>query len=365
VPATQQQQFLDNIRAMLVGFNAVSNFPGDYNGGDPLAARTPEKVREHVGMMVRAIGGDPEAEAFFADKANAIYCAELAHVATSAGLLVPLNAATLVPMVGQDAWDKFVAEVNKHGTAEESAFVRLNDNKRVALVQIGLAPDDLQPMPEYAAAELLGAERAKLAFQPMTMADIVEQFLRTHVPREQLGESLAPVQGQLLQQMKPGLLEAMAMDALPESDPRRAAVEALFSRLVQVVSTPYGSYLEFRGALEPLLQQARVMTGPRDDSGVGLFVPPSLLHVVAQGKHDGGLVGLQYLGHGLHVSAARKKADPGSPGPIDPVVDPERPFGGSCASSCGGFAPDNECACDEVCVQYGDCCPDYAEHCRG
>ena len=278
----QAQQFNDNIRTMMAGFNTVSNFPGDYNGGDPLAAHTVERVKEHTAMMVKAIGGDADANAFFDDPLHQIYCAELAHVATSAGLIVPLNATTMVPVVGQEAWDKFIAEVSKHNAAralieqdgelyeklaagdeaalteagiEISAFVAGNDNKRVALVELTLADEGLLAAAEYAPAESQAAERVKIAFKPMTMADIVEQFLRTHVPREQLGETMAPVQGMLLQKMKPGLLEAMGMDQMPDEDPRKVAVNGLFGQLVQVVSTPYGSYQEFRTALELALRR--------------------------------------------------------------------------------------------------------------
>jgi hypothetical protein len=141
----------------------------------------------------------------------------------------------------------------------------------------------------------------------MTMSDIVEHFMRTHIPREQLGESVAPLQGAVLAQMKPGLLEAMAIDKLPADNPIRVAVDALFQQIVQVVSTSHADYTAFRRALDPLLAQARQMTGPRADNGVGLFVPPSLFHVVAQGKHPGGLLGLRVVGHGLHVSVVRPK----------------------------------------------------------
>jgi hypothetical protein len=35
---------------------------------------------------------------------------------------------------------------------------------------------------------------------------------------------------------------------------------------------------------------------------------------------------------------------------------------GSCTDACGGQSPDG-CYCDELCVEYGDCCPDYQEVC--
>src|SRR6185503_13977656 len=127
--------------------------------------------------------------------------------------------------------------------------------------------------------------------------------------------------------------EAMALDKLPpgaESDAIKAKVDQLFEALVKVVSTSYADYATFRSKLEPLLQQARQMTGPRADNGVGLFVPPSLLHVVAQGKNPGGLLGLEYVGHGLHYSVVQKKVAPKPPTteptePSEPTTPPAVP----------------------------------------
>jgi hypothetical protein len=362
--------YFDNARLALVGFNAVTDFPGDYNGGDPLGARNPDKVREYVDQMVRAIAGDEAARAWFHEPENKVYCAELAFLSLSAGIIQPINARTLVPRVGQETWDKFAAEVQKHNRgvdeiaaggqpSEPSAFVTLNGNKRVAMVRIALAPDELAPLATLAPDPAAAAEQ--LALRPMTMSDIVEEFMRTHLPREILGEALAPVQGAVLAKMKPGLLESMAMNQLPETDPRRAAVEALFGKIVEVVGTPHANYAAFRVAIEPLLEKARNITGPRDGTGKGLFTPPSLFHVVAQGKHLGGLVTMQYEGHGVHASAVVKTAAP-PPAPIDHDVLPQA---GTCDQRCGGFDHAASCQCDGACTQYGDCCIDYASTCGG
>jgi hypothetical protein len=362
--ANQIKAFNDNVRTMIAAFNTVSDFPGDYNGGDPLAAHDVPKLQEHVKQMVLAVGGDSAAQDFFKDPKNLVYCAELAFLGTSAGLHFPLNDATIVPLVGQAAWDAFKAELDKHNAGQASNFTTLNENQRVKYVDLSLAPADLKGMPSYSPD---ASDAGKLAFKPMTMADILQHFLRTHVPREQLGEQLAPVQGQLLEQMKPGVLEAMAMDQLPAADPKRVAVEQLFDALVGVVKKSYANYAEFQAAVEPLMQQARKMTGPRDDTGTGYFVPPSLLHVVAQGKHPGGLIGLQYVGHGIHWSAVSLPATPPPSNPTDDgslnVVPPNSPYGKSCVSSCGGSSPDGSCWCDNSCAEYGDCCTDKATAC--
>jgi hypothetical protein len=340
--AEQQAMFRDNIRTMLLGFNAVSNFPGDYNGGDPLAAHSPEKVLEHSAQMVRAIAGDEAARAWFTEPAHQVYCAELAHVSFSAGLLAPLNAETFVPLVGQATWDAFAAEIAKHQDGQASAFTDLNDNAYAELVAATLAPSELRPVASYAPVGNPAARQ--IAFQPMTMADIVESFMATHIPRNVMGEAVAPLQAAVLTQMKPGLLEAMAMDQVPESDPRRQAVDALFAQLVTVVGTSYGSYDEFRSNLAPVMAQARVMTGPRDDAGTGYFVPPSLMHLIGQGRFDDGLMGLRYVGHGVHWSMVRGTG--GATEPTEPTepepTEPTEPAGGTLLTEGGNLAANAE-----------------------
>ena len=296
----QIAQFQDNIRTMTLGFNAVSDFPDDYNGGDPLAAYTPEKVLEHSAQMVRAISGDTDARTWFQDPANLVYCAELSYLGLSAGMIAPLNKETFEPIVGASVWAAFEDAVNKHNNGEITAFTELNDNDLAKHVKATIAPSALLPAPAYAPDG--STDDQKVAINPMTMADIVAAFLRTHLPRQQFGEALAPIQGAVLQAMFPGLLEAMAMDQLPDTDPRRMAVDALFAEIVTVVGTSYSDYAEFQAALEPYMEQARMMTGPRDDTGTGLFVPPSAYHLAAQGLNPGGLIEFEYVAHGLHYS---------------------------------------------------------------
>lgn len=356
----------DNVRLALVGFNAVTNFPGDYNGGDPLGARNPDKLREYVDQMVRAIAGDEEAVAWFKTDENLVYCAELAFISFSGGIVQPLTKAVMAKRVGGETWDAFVAQVELHNEGVDeyaetgsitrpSRFVELNGNKRVALVHLELPPEDLRPIAELAPNPEQAA--SQLALAPMTMSDIVEQFMRTHLPREILGEKLAPVQAAVLQKMLPGLLEATGMDKLAEGDPARAAVTALFGQIVEVVGKQYADYAAFREAIAPLLAQARQVTGPRGDTGVGLFVPPSLFHVAAQGKHHA-LLGFTYEGHGLHVSMVEPA--PGQvpqPTPVDDI-----PEASSCHEACGGQAWGG-CFCSAECVESGDCCDDYAQSC--
>ena len=355
ISAEQQALYNENIRAMAVLFNTVSVFPGDYNGGDPLAARNPTEVRRHVAMMIKAIGGDLAAQAWFADPQNKIYCAELAHVSASAGILVPLAKSSVVGLKGagdiviNDAdWAAFESKVNGSwpfatgpvpSSEPSSANARLADlaNYKPDFARLAnLAPiDTVAGAPKRAD----GLPGKGLAFEPMTMADIVQHFLRTHIPRdpdrqqgtdlEGAGETVAKIQGGILAQMEAGLYESMKIEAgSPQlqraitSDeqlmtlPQRLGageqvefhIKDVFDALVKVVGQSYASYGAFQAAVQSWLMVARKITGPRGDSGEGLFAPPSLLHTIAQGAHPGGYLGLKYLGHGVHFSAVKKSA---------------------------------------------------------
>ena len=306
VPEKIRPLFIENIRTMTVGFNTVSRFPPNYDGGDPLIASTPAKIREHVKMMVKAVAGNEEAKEYFHRPENFMYCAELAFVATTAGLLVPLNATSMEQLgVTPEEWDQFKAQValhNRHSEEQTSYFVRNNRNFRLHLIQLAdlTQLESLKPVAEYASAP--EQEAMKLAFKPMTMADIVESFMRLDFPRKEMGEELAPYQARALVVMKPGLLQMMALEPL---SPQALAVSSLYDQLVATVEKKYSNYEAFRAALAPLMQKARGMAGPIG-SGQGWFTPPSLFHCVLKGMHtEGGLLTLEYVGHGLHYSIVK------------------------------------------------------------
>jgi hypothetical protein len=166
----------------------------------------------------------------------------------------------------------------------------------------------------------------------------------------------------MLAKMKPGLFEMLGMDRLAQDDPRLGPLNAFYDQLVQVVGTPFEDYDTFRQNLAPLMDQARQITSSRPD-GPGLFVPPSLFHTVALGKHGGGLLGMQYVGHGVHWNHVRAKADDGQD-EEEPASEPEveEPMANSCKLQCVAQA-EGGCWCDEQCDTYGDCCADFEEHC--
>jgi hypothetical protein len=302
--------FRDNIRTMSVGFASVAKLPTDYSGGDVVGAADPAAVLAQAALMVRAIGGDAEARGRFLEPANQLYCAELGVLAASAGLLAPLNAATFVPLVGKDAWHRFERQVAAYGRGEDNGFTVGTDNRPSRLISLTLAPKDLRPAPSYAPADRRASEEQKLALPPMTLIDVIEQFVRLYLPRESLGEERgAALQGELLRAIQPMLLQLLGLERLPADEPRQAdrlALDDAWERMVAVVGRPHENAGALRRALAPILDELSQLAGRLVAPGTNLSAPPSLYHLVAQGSWDGGLLGLEYVGHGFHTSLVRR-----------------------------------------------------------
>ena len=361
--------FHENFRAMAVLFNSISWFPVDYNGNDPLAAYSPDAVRQHVAMMVHAVIGTPGARDWWLnDVTHYIYCAELAHLAASAALLVPLNQAHVVglkapagfPAIGEAHWQAFTAELAKHNAVASlggtlsaqdlrATYIgkknRLNTGEdavpfanhrpgAISRIKLPLSPDGLMPFASYTARATECADPARqdepdcLAFVPLTVADMVQNFLAIYVPRylayqvsdpaaaSQAEAGYAEVQAQLLVGMKPALYEAMSLTgSTPQEVQGRAAVSTIIDTLAApggVIRAHYTSYAAYQQALAaaPAMIQARalVSAGPKPSS---YFSPPSLFHLAALGR-NAGLLKLDYVAHGIHFSLMKQKAAAGT-----------------------------------------------------
>lgn len=306
----QVAAFRDNIRTMSVGFGSVAKLPVDYSGGDPVSAADPAAVLEEAAWMVRAIGGDAEARRRFTDPAHKLYCGELGLLVASAGLLAPLNAATFVPLVGEDAWRRFELQVAAHGRGEESGFTLSEESRPARYIGLVLAPPELRPAPSYAPPARRDTEATLLAFRPMTLIDMIEQFVRLVLPRERLGEQRgAALQGEMLAAIQPMLVQLLALDRIPPKDPRRsdrAAVDVAWARLAEIVSRPHTDAEAMRRELRPTLDELRELATRLVPAGTNFSAPPSLFHLTALHTWGGGLLELEYAGHGLHYSLVRR-----------------------------------------------------------
>ena len=113
----------------------------------------------------------------------------LAHGSAGAAGLRAVDAQGRVPM--EYAWYGAARALKELGVEgfeninrcwvrfDEKAHAVLNSNTLAQYVVAAIAPDFLVPMGEQT------GETDRLAFNPQTMAEIVEGFLRTHIPRNE------------------------------------------------------------------------------------------------------------------------------------------------------------------------------------
>jgi hypothetical protein len=311
------KQFTRNMRTMLAGFDAVGVFPGDYNGGDPLANKTPADIRNAVKMMIQGVAGTPtekrQAQAFFSNPLNKLYCAELAYTAASAAVHVPLNDATVIGKLGvsQETWKSFKKEIGKHNSGRSSAFTAQNsaENPMIKNVKLGVSSSKLKPLPEYAPASIRAAERNKMAFAPMTAADIVANALAVQFPRSKWGERAGSrVQSDAWGAMRQGIMAQLQGngDRGGMTDQQRTAVNTLLDGVGQVIATPHADYNAFRRAMSPLLAQARQIPGLQ-------FTPPHLFHLNLKAADrtwiNRGLLGLEYGGTVVNAKLLDRKLE--------------------------------------------------------
>lgn len=300
------------------------------------------------------------------DKSHYIYCAELAYLSAAAGLLVPLNEAHVVGLHAPDGFPtitaadfaKFTAELAKHnahvGTrgplsqaqlaatyigAKNRTNTGIDPNApggrfkdfvpgAISRVPLALAPAALQSFAAYTdrAAECAAPANQDrpdcLAFTPLTVADMVRHFIGIFIPRHETDALPAPqraatqamygqIQAQMLYGMKDALYESMS---LPAGHPGRTAISDVIDGLTgcaqpvdgacgpSVITRTYPGYAEFIAALEqdPFYLAAQQIASAGDKSS-SFFTPPSLFHLAAL-KRSGGLLGMDYVTHGMHFS---------------------------------------------------------------
>ncbi|MBL8949654.1 MAG: hypothetical protein JNK82_02680 [Myxococcaceae bacterium] len=316
ISGADKQAYMDNIRTWLTIANTFTNFPGDYNGGDPLGTRSVSQVKTMGDKLIQAMTGDPaqqaEAMAWLTSADNKVYCAELAHVALNLGISYPLNKSNLG------------ARFDAVKTALESKeFLAKNGNQHAKLVDLTLAPESLKPMQEKLGVTATEPTAAQpfgdgLATRPFTMPNLIEEFVASMATRD-LGRTLTPdeakglaaAQTELFKGSRPGIVEAAGLNQMPSTDPRRVGIEALLDGIQGVLAQPFTEYAQFRAAIDPLLAKAGEVAGPRPN-GAGAFFPPHgwLLHALNKAETKGGLIGMEIVGHGLHASHLNEKPAP-------------------------------------------------------
>jgi hypothetical protein len=97
----------------------------------------------------------------------------------------------------------------------------------------------------------------------------------------------------------------MRLKTLAENHPIRIEIEKIFQQVLAVVGKQHQNYEEYSEALRPYLLKIHQHI-EKIEGAINAFIPPHCYLVRAtnfiEGKPGQGLLGWQYLGHGLHES---------------------------------------------------------------
>lgn len=289
---------MDNITAWMAIANTFSVFPrGAFNGKDPLLTTDLEKIIIMGEQLLKALMGEKAAFAWLRRPENRVYCGELIHLGLNLGIYYPLTPTHL----GEEKY-----AVLKRRLADPGVW-RNNRNPYIRQMKLSLPPDGLKPLEQVCdfSREHISPQPyfdPRLAIQPFTLADMLEVFVRMTVPREELGEKVAGLQVEQLEKIKSEFFKATGKEDMSAEDWHRRQIDEFYQKLIAVVGKEYSNYQEFAGRLEPFVRAARHF--PEQFGTLNAFMPPHCFLVRAreslQGKPRQGVLGWQYLGHGLH-----------------------------------------------------------------
>lgn len=285
----QKKSYINNTRTWAVLLNTYSEFPGNYNGSDPLRCLTREKIIEFGKAIISAAAGNDHARNWLKQPDQKLYCAELAFVSFNLGLYFPLNRTSLL-----DNYEKVLTLI------EQKAFLENHENPHIKFVKLEMAPDSLKPIDET--LQLLGEEGDfwnGLAIQPFHSADIVSEYIKRSIPRIDLGEVKgASIQLEVLKQIRPHLHKVLNLS----SERVRDQFDSLMDQTETIVGGVYSNYKEFQKELSSILNQLSHFSLQH---GLAYIPPHCFLLRAYDSINKGvnrGVIGWNYVCHGFDQS---------------------------------------------------------------
>jgi len=310
VSHAEQRAYINNIRSWSMLCSKVTKFPANYNGNDNLMTYNMEKVVEFASHVLGALAGSQADLDKLQSKSEQVYCSESGmHLALNLGLNLPLNKANIEANFGISTWANIQSIVSeskdfwKNGKHQDNygmgtdGYVKYSTQNRQ--VEMEEAPDWLLPLKNKLSDRNLAGNG--LAFSPWNTADMIENFIKTIVPRKDKETwDVANTQAELLTWAKPSILHSMGFD---QSNPAPRELIMLFDTLIAKIRKNYASYSEFRKAIAPELAMANKIVAPKA-KGEGAFVPP---HMVLSIKGDDNeMIALEPVGQCFHEDLLQK-----------------------------------------------------------
>lgn len=281
-----------NIIAWSALINTFSHFPGDYNGGDPLTAKSLQEAHLFGKKVLDAFAGKTEAIQWLEQEDNKLYCAEMVFLALTLGTTFPLNEQFLAPDVLNSLREAFL----------DKKLSSLNSNPQLSEINIELPRFSFQPFKQASEEIVKNGFGDGLAIQPMLVTDMITSFIKYSVPRKDRGEKCGKYQVELLQHSKLFLKQFLPHQEIQDPNSK---INILIKKLEVVLMVEYESYEVFQASLKDTLFEIEEEVAIISTAS-NMFIPPHTFLVRALEKKTEnkvkGLLGIDYLGHGIHQS---------------------------------------------------------------
>lgn len=269
----------------------------DINGGDPTTVVDKVTLKTILQNCVRASLGDPDAQTFFDNSDNKLYCAEFVYIALNTPLF-PFHQAGLTALLEGDSNAAKAILGNRARYSDDQvnifSFVRESNgvNSQLAERNILLPPvsETLLPLDQLLTDR--GRVVQGLPFPPFTISQVIRRAFRTLLPQPGILEAtkLAKLRVRLFKAIEPMLMQQVVPEVDPSSlteaavqaDPRVQQIKAFIAQVEETLTTTT-DINELDRRFDEIVEQANTLV--RQAGSIVEFVPPRIY--VDLGQQDG------------------------------------------------------------------------------
>ncbi|MBD2067831.1 hypothetical protein H6F93_09905 [Leptolyngbya sp. FACHB-671] len=288
VTPKQARGYTDSIVCWMGLLNPFTQFPSNYNGGDPTRVSNRAALTEILKNSLLAALGDPGAIAFFKNPANLTYCAEFIFVNLNTPVY-PFNKRGLAKLLnGDEAKAAKILELrDQHNRGQSTVLSRQTGNPEFKKfhIQMPVVPEDLLPLDELLAANGQNVKPDTIPVPPFKVSQLIRRAFRVLLKPEEVNNDrkLSEARAKLFKSMEPAIIQQLGLENLPPSAPELVAVRQFLDIVVQTLSQPASNREEFDQQINGLLAKADEMLVGAGDRAY--FVPPRIY--VDLGQRDG------------------------------------------------------------------------------
>jgi hypothetical protein len=287
VTPQQARGYTDSIVCWMGLLNPFTQFPNDYNGGDPTRVSNRAALSEILRNGLLAALGDAAAIAFFRNPANLTYCAEFVFINLNTPVY-PFNKRGLTKLLGDEAKAaKILALRDQHNSGQSTVLSRQTGNPEFKKfhIQMPVVPEDLPPLDELLVEKGQTLDLTTIPLPPFKVSQLIRRAFRVLLKPEEVNndQKLAEARTKLFKSMEPAIIQQLGLESLPTSAPERVAVRQFLDIVSQTLAQPAANREAFDQQINGLLAKADEMLVGAGDRAY--FVPPRFY--VDLGQPDG------------------------------------------------------------------------------